>query len=62
MFFEATISNLYFRYDGGTVIEVSRVGDKDRVVLHEIYTKELEDRKSFDKEISFWFMERGNDF
>lgn len=36
-FYEAQINNLNFRYNGGNIIEVSKVGDKHRNVLHEIW-------------------------
>ena len=58
-FFEATINNLYFRYNGGNIIEVSKSGDKHRTVLHEICVKELATKKEFDIEISFWYMQEG---
>lgn len=61
-FFEAQINNLNFRYSGGTVIEVSKIGDKHRTVIHEIWTKELTTKKAFDTEISFWYMEEGANF
>lgn len=61
-FFEATINNLYFRYSGNNIIEVSKVGDKHRTVLHEICVKELENKKEFDMEISFWYMREGVNF
>lgn len=60
MYFEAQINNLYFRYSGDNVIEVSKVGDKQRTVLHEIHVKELKTKKEFDMEISFWFMKYGS--
>lgn len=62
IFFEATINNLYFRYSGGNIIEVSKVGDKHRIVLHEIPVKELMSKKAFDTEISFWYMREGVNF
>lgn len=60
MFFESQINNFNFRYEGGTYIEVSRVGDRNRTVLREIPVGELTSEKEFHKEISFWFMEEGN--
>ena len=59
-FFEAQINNFNFRYNGGNIIEVSKIGDKQRTVLHEISTHELETKKEFDTEISFWFMQYGS--
>ena len=47
MFFEAQINNLNFRYSGGNIIEVSKVGDKQRNVLHEIWVQELTNKKAF---------------
>ena len=58
-YYEAQINNLYFRYSGNGIIEVSKVGDKHRTVLHEIYSGELSTKKAFDTEISFWFMKNG---
>lgn len=62
IFYEAQINNLNFRYSGGTIIEVSKVNDKHGTVLHEIYTKELNSKKEFDIEISFWYMKDGANF
>ena len=62
IFFEATINNLYFRYNGGNIIEVSKVYDKQRNVLYEICVKELTTKKDFDVEISFWYMREGVNF
>lgn len=59
-FFEAQINNFYFRYSGGNIVEVSKVGDRQRTVLHEIAVHELETKKEFDTEISFWFMQSGS--
>lgn len=59
-FFEAQINNYNFRYNGGNIIEVSKVGDRQRTVLHEITVHELETKKEFDTEISFWFMQSGS--
>jgi hypothetical protein len=61
-FYEAQINNLNFRYSGGNIIEVSKVNDKHRTVLHEIWVKDLVTRKEFDTEISFWYMKEGNNF
>ena len=61
-FFEAQINNLYFRYNCGNIIEVSKVGDKHRTVLHEICVQELTTKKQFDTEISFWFMKNASNF
>lgn len=61
-FFEAQINSLNFRYSGGNIIEVSKIGDKHRTVLHEIWTKELMNKKDFDTEISFWYMREGANF
>ena len=58
-FYEAQINNLNFRYSGGNIIEVSKVNDKHRTVLQEIWVKELVTRKEFDTEISFWYMKDG---
>ena len=58
-FYEAQINNLNVRYSGGNIIEVSKVNDKHRTVLHEIWVKELVTRKEFDTEISFWYMKDG---
>lgn len=58
-FYEAQINNLNFRYSGGNIIEVSKIGDKHRTVLHEICVPELSTKKEFDMEISFWFMREG---
>ena len=61
MFFESQINSYNFRYDGDGdgVIEVSRVGDRNRTVLKEIPVKNLDTEKKFHSEISFWFMEEG---
>lgn len=46
---------------GSLVIEVSKTSDRNHTVLREIYVdKPLDDRKSFEQEISFWFMENGS--
>lgn len=58
-FFEAQINTLNFRYNGGNIIEVSKVADKHKIVLHEICVKELTSKKDFDTEISFWYMKEG---
>ena len=58
-FYEAQINNLNFRYSGGNIIEVSKVNDKHRTVLHEIWVMDLVTRKEFDTEISFWYMKDG---
>jgi hypothetical protein len=58
-FFEAQINNYNFRYSGGNIIEVSKIGDRQRTVLFEITVHELETKKEFDTEISFWFMQNG---
>jgi hypothetical protein len=58
-FFEAQINTLNFRYSGGNIIEVSKVADKHKTVLHEICVKELTSKKDFDTEISFWYMKEG---
>lgn len=58
-FFEAQINNYNFRYSGGNIIEVSKIGDRQRTVLFEIAVHELETKKEFDTEISFWFMQNG---
>lgn len=62
MFFEAQINEYNFRYegDGDGVIEVSKVGDKNRTVLREIGVSNLDSEKKFHSEISFWFMKEGN--
>lgn len=60
MFYESQIGQYNFRYEGGNVIEVSKVGDRNRTVLREIPVKELETEKKFHSEISFWFMEEGH--
>lgn len=62
MFFEAQINEYNFRYDGdgNGVIEVSKVGDKNRTVLREIPVSNLDNEKKFHSEISFWFMENGH--
>lgn len=60
MFYESQIGQYNFRYEGGNVIEVSKVGDRNRTVLREIPVKELETEKKFHSEISFWYMEEGN--
>lgn len=62
MFFEAQINNLNFRYNGGNIIEVSKVGDKQRTVLHEIWVQELTNKKAFDTEISFWYMKNASNY
>lgn len=61
MFYEAQINNYNFRYEGegDGVIEVSKVGDKNRTVLREIPITNLDTEKKFHSEISFWFMEEG---
>lgn len=59
IFFEAQINALNFRYNGGNIIEVSKVADKHKTVLHEICVKELTSKKDFDTEISFWYMKEG---
>lgn len=59
-FFEEQINNYNFRYNGGNIIEVSKVGDRQRTVLREITVHELETKKEFDTEISFWFMENAS--
>jgi hypothetical protein len=61
-FYEAQINSLNFRYNGGNIIEVSKIGDKHRTVLHEIWVKELTTKKEFDTEISFWFMKNASNF
>ena len=61
-FYEAQINNLNFRYNGGNIIEVSKIGDKHRTVLHEIWVKDLTTKKEFDTEISFWFMKNASNF
>lgn len=61
-FFEEQINNLNFRYNGGNIIEVSKIGDKHRNTLYEIYVKELKNKKEFDTEISFWYMKEGANF
>ena len=61
-FYEAQINNLNFRYNGGNIIEVSKIGDKHRTVLDEIWVKELTTKKEFDTEISFWFMKNASNF
>lgn len=58
-FFEAQINNYNFRYSGGNIIEVSKIGDRQRTVLFEIAVHNLETKKEFDTEISFWFMQNG---
>lgn len=60
MFYESQIGQYNFRYEGGNVIEVSKVGDRNRTVLREIRVNELDTEKKFHSEISFWFMEEGN--
>lgn len=62
MFFEAQINGYNFRYegDGDGVIEVSKVGDKNRNVLREIAVSNIDSEKKFHSEISFWFMEEGH--
>lgn len=62
MFFEAQINNLNFRYNGGNIIEVSKVGDKQRTVLYEIWVQELTNKKEFDTEISFWYMKNAYNY
>jgi len=61
-FYEAQINNLNFRYNGGNIIEVSKVNDKHKIVLHEILVSELQTKKDFDTEISFWYMKEGVNF
>ena len=62
MFFEAQINEYNFRYegDGDGVIEVSKIGDRNRTVIREIPVSNLDSEKKFHSEISFWFMEEGN--
>lgn len=60
MFYESQIGQYNFRYEGGNVIEVSKVGDRNRTVLREIPVKELDTEKKFHSEISFWWMEEGS--
>ena len=62
MFYESQINEFNFRYEGegNGVIEVSKVGDKNRTVLREIPVTNLETEKKFHSEISFWFMEEGH--
>lgn len=60
IFYEATINEYLFRYEGGAAIEISRVGDRHHSVLHEIPVKNLDTEKKFHSEISFWFMQNGN--
>lgn len=60
MFFESQIGQYNFRYEGGNIIEVSKVGDRNRTVLREIPVKELDTEKKFHSEISFWWMEEGS--
>lgn len=61
MFFESYINNFRFRYEGGTTIDVSKRDDKNHTVLYEIgLSEELNDEKTFQKEISWWFMANGN--
>jgi hypothetical protein len=62
MFFEAQINNLNFRYNGGNIIEVSKLDDRQRTVLHEIWVEELTTKKAFDTEISFWFMKNASNY
>jgi hypothetical protein len=62
MFFEAQINNLNFRYNGGNIIEVSKIGDRQRTVLHEIWVQELTNKKEFDTEISFWYMKNASNY
>lgn len=62
MFFEAQINNLNFRYNGGNIIEVSKIGDRQRTVLHEIWVQELANKKEFDTEISFWYMKNASNY
>lgn len=61
MFFESQINEFNFRYEGegDGVIEVSKVGDKNRTVLREIPVSNLDNEKKFHTEISFWFMKEG---
>jgi hypothetical protein len=61
-FYEAQINTLNFRYTGGNIVEVSKIGDKHRTVLHEIWVKDPLTRKEFDTEISFWYMKEGANF
>ena len=59
MFFESQIGQYNFRYDGNicdNIIEVSKIGDRNRTILREIPVKLLESEKDFHKEISFWWM------
>ena len=58
-FFEAQINNYNFRYSGGNIIEVSKISDRQRTVLFEIAVHDLQTKKEFDTEISFWFMQNG---
>ena len=62
MFYEAQINEYNFRYDGegDGVIEVSKVGDKNRTVLREIPVTSMDSEKKFHSEISFWFMAEGH--
>ena len=62
MFCEAQINEFNFRYEGegDGVIEISKVGDKNRTVLREIPVTNLDSEKKFHSEISFWFMEEGH--
>lgn len=63
MYFEGFINQFEFRYESENgFIEVSKKDERPRTVLYEIRTKELTNKKDFDKEISFWFMENGNDY
>lgn len=61
MYFEGEINQFEFRYDSESgYIEVSKKNEKPRNVIYEIHVGELSTKKDFDKEISFWFMENGN--
>ena len=62
MFYESQINEYNFRYegDGNGVIEVSRVGDRNRTVLREIPVSNIDTEKKFHSEISFWFMKEGH--
>ena len=61
MYFEGEINQFEFRYDSESgYIEVSKKNEKPRNVIYEIHAGELSTKKDFDKEISFWFMENGN--
>lgn len=61
MYFEGEINQFEFRYDSESgYIEVSKKNEKPRNVIYEIHVGELSTKKDFDKEISFWFIENGN--